>query len=207
MLALQLDASAQDQDRVTGFYAKVDMGGAWSPNVEINEFIGARPGGKAELEPGIRFDMGVGYKFAPWIAAEFETGVIWNDIKGASDSELVNWPLMVNVVFEMPTRTRFIPFAGIGAGGVASTLFIDHLFTQDGAFIHGEDTDMVFAWQAFGGLKYVISDHFDVSLSYRYLNAEGPSWDVEPDFFGPVGRIEFDRIESHAIVAGATFRF
>lgn len=198
----------------TRWYFKADAGGVVTEDVKIKEFLGATDIGKYEFDTGVRFDMGVGYHFTPWFSAEAETGVLYNSIRHQGDSSLSSVPMMVNAVFNIPTGTRLVPFVGVGGGGVVSVLNADFLTPPDhnNVFIDGTDSDVVLAWQAFAGLRYNINDHFDISLAYRYLGTEEPSWDVHEEFrpFGPPvpsGGIKFGHLDSHAVVLGVNLHF
>ena len=69
----------------------------------------------------------------------------------------------------------------------------------------GVDSDFVFAWQVFGGLKYEFNQRMAVGVSYRYRDTDAPSWDVS-DWFGHL-RVAFDRITTHVVTAEFHYRF
>ncbi|HEY2950942.1 MAG TPA: outer membrane beta-barrel protein [Verrucomicrobiae bacterium] len=197
VLASALPARSQN----TGFYFRADVGAAWTEDVKVREFAGNTSAGKMRFDSGFRFDAAGGYYLKEWLAGEVETGVMGNQIRRAGDSSLGNVPLLANVVVECPHLTQVVPFIGAGAGVSFAVLDADHL--SDGVnTVDGTDTDAVFAYQGFAGLRYKIDERWDVSLAYRYFGTSRPSWDVK----GP-GDIRLDRVDTHAVVLGFTLRF
>jgi opacity protein-like surface antigen len=214
LLAGPYHASAQDP----GFYFKFGVGPSFTEDVKIQEFFGVTDLGSMDLDPGVRLDLGVGYQFERWIAAEFESGFIFNSIdrfgprnrvQDFGDSSLSSVPLMLKLVLQAPIHDRFVPFAGAGAGGIVSILDLDDVYLPEpDVFIHGSESDVVFAWQVFGGLRFILNERFDISLSYKYLRAQSPDYDIRPIFFGePFERIKLGKIDNHSVMLGATWRF
>ena len=74
--------------------------------------------------------------------------------------------------------TRLTPYFGGGLGVSAAVLDVDHL-EINGTRIHGSDSDAVFAYQAFGGLRCRLNDKMGLSLEYRYFHADGAEWKAE----------------------------
>ena len=73
---------------------------------------------------------------------------------------------------------------------------------------HGSDADAVFAWQAFGGLRYSINDRMGLSLEYHYFAAQSPSWEGE-SWHGSVSNnsLRFGQTRTHVISLAFDFRF
>jgi outer membrane protein OmpA-like peptidoglycan-associated protein/opacity protein-like surface antigen len=64
-----------------------------------------------------------------------------------------------------------------------------------------DDSDTVFAWQAIAGIRAPLSDSIDVSLKYRFFNADNVKLtDVS-------GRALETRFRSHSIMGGLIFNF
>jgi OmpA-OmpF porin, OOP family len=189
-----------------GWYVKGGFGPAWTEDVDVEEFLGPISGVEAKLDLGIRFDIGGGYQFCDWFSLEAETGVIHNYIDeignadDLDDSSIANVPFLVNAVFDIPTGTALTPFAGVGAGFSVTVLTLDDVGNVD-----GDDSDAVFAYQAFGGVRYHISEQWSVSLAYKYFGTTDPSWEVH----GAPGDIdiEVDGAKTHAVVASFGFSF
>jgi OmpA-OmpF porin, OOP family len=84
---------------------------------------------------------------------------------------------------------------GVGVARVKNTIayntFADSL----------DDSDTVFAWQALAGIRAPLTDRIDLSLKYRFFNADKVSLvDVS-------GRRFDTRFRSHSILGGVTFNF
>jgi outer membrane protein OmpA-like peptidoglycan-associated protein len=65
-----------------------------------------------------------------------------------------------------------------------------------------DDSDTVFAWQALAGVRAALTDSIDVTLKYRFFNADNVSLVsnlTADDFEG--------RFRSHSILGGLTFNF
>jgi len=64
-----------------------------------------------------------------------------------------------------------------------------------------DDSDTVFAWQAIAGVRAPLTDNIDVTLKYRFFNADNVRMvDVS-------GRNFDSRFRSHSILGGITFNF
>jgi opacity protein-like surface antigen len=64
-------------------------------------------------------------------------------------------------------------------------------------------SDIVFAWQAFVGLRYRFADNMSVGGGYKYFWADGATWDVEHT----PNDIKSDHAAVHSIVVDFTFTF
>lgn len=103
---------------------------------------------------------------------------------------------MVNglVDFGDDTTSAFLG-AGVGVARIDTNADV----TGYGAFI--DDSDTVFAWQVLAGVRRAVSDHVDVTLKYRFFNAD------DVNLVDVTGR-EFDgRFRSHSIMGGITYNF
>jgi len=195
------------------FYVRFDTGPAFAQDTDVKQFIGPTPGLKLEFDPGVHLSAAGGYQVTDWFAAELQTGFSINGVDKFSpssnirvrDSSFGNFPMMANAVFQYPCRCGFIPFVGGGLGASISTFFADDI--SDGTVIvDGTDSDAVFAYQVFGGLRYELSERMDLGLTYKYFVSQDPSWDVEVRY-GADGKIEFDQIPTHIIAFTFTLRF
>lgn len=84
---------------------------------------------------------------------------------------------------------------GVGVARVSSELALN----TNGNFL--DDSDTVFAWQALAGLRAPISENIDVTLKYRFFNAD----DVR--LVDVTGRAFEGRMRSHSLMGGLTFNF
>lgn len=195
------------------FYIGADAGGALTLDTRVKEFFGpVDPGTKVSLDPGIRVGFVAGYKLTDWFSLEGETGIIANNIKsitGANidgDADLANVPFLVNARFQLPPgRCPVTPYIGGGIGGSATILSFDHHIDFNGASLSGSDSAAVFAYQAFGGLRYAINDHMGIGVEYHYFATTGPTW--TSDNFGGPNRLSFLGVQSHAVSLAFDYNF
>jgi len=203
-----------------GPYAKAEVGPTFTDDVELRDFLGLG-GGKIEFDPGMRFAVGGGYQFADWIAIGGETGVSFNYIdnisgnfRGEGDSSIGQVPLLANVIFRIPTRIGLVPFAGAGAGLSFPYFHADDIVfdpdpgvSGDETIVDGSESDTVFAWQLFAGLKYQLDDRMSIGISYKYLHSESPDWEAEDVFTGLDSEISIGDLETHAVTFIFSYKF
>ena len=190
------------------WYAQADIGVSLVNNTDVEQFL-FTTGGEAEFEVGFASGLTVGYHITPWLAAEFQTGYMFNGAEDV-DAWLTQCPFMMNLTYELRKCGKFVPFVGVGAGGMLSILAIDDYFGdgEGGGWVDGSDADFVFAYQAFGGLRYDFNDQMGVGFLYRFRGTGGPSWEVEDWWTGATaGDIEFDDVFSHTFTVLFNFRF
>ncbi|MGN6620887.1 MAG: outer membrane protein, partial [Sphingomonas sp.] len=85
---------------------------------------------------------------------------------GGSTSAL---SFMVNGLLDFGSDDGIQGFVGGGAG-VARIKASGYALNTNGPFL--DDSDTVFAWQGIAGIRAPISDHVDVSLKYKFFNAD-----------------------------------
>lgn len=205
-----LPASAQ-LDRL---YVNADLGGEWTLDTHLKEFFGEplAPNSKVKFDPGVRFGLGVGYLVTDWFAAEMQTGVMANEIKsigGAgdiNDATYSNVPFLINARFQCPSKCPVKPFFGGGLGFSAATIDADHI-DIGGTRFEGNDATVVFAYQAFAGLRFRINDHMGVSAIYHYFATTGPEWEADSTFGTGSDRMRFNGTETHAVTVAFEYKF
>jgi len=169
-LLLSLPAQAERNQ----FYAEADMGGAVTVDTQLKEFFGpVPPNSEVTFDPGVWLGLRGGYGVTDWFDAEVQTGFVANQIKsvtGATETEaaLTNIPLLLNARFHCPALHRISPYFGGGLGFSTTILSGDDLVI-DGTRLHGSIAGVVFAYQAFGGLRYAINDRMGLSVEYHYF--------------------------------------
>lgn len=187
-------------------YVRGDVGPALTDDVNASFFpsVGSVT---LDLDPGMRFSVAGGAEFGPFFALEFETGWTFNEIDSITgfndvDGFVSQVPFLVNVILQFKNNTGLTPFVGAGAGGSAVGIDLDD---ADAGLVELDGTagDVVFAWQAFGGLKYYINDNFSVGVVYKYLWSNDGEWEVEDTSQD----IEFDGARSHSISAVVSYSF
>ena len=212
-LALVAPLGAQAQLESGRFYVKADLGGEWTHDTSLKEFFGEplAPGSKVKFEPGGRFGIAAGYHLTHWFAAEIESGVMANEIDtitGATrvDAAFSNVPLLFNVRFQCPHADKLIPYVGGGVGGSFPVIDSDRI-EIGGTSMHGSDSDAVFAYQAFAGLRYKLNSQMGLSLEYHYFHADGAEWKAEFTSGTSSDRMRFGATETHAVSIAFDFHF
>lgn len=203
-----------DSSRSSGFYVGADAGGALTSDTRVKEFFGpVDPGTKVRLDPGVRVGFHGGYKFTDWFGLEGETGVIANQIKSitgadiSGQADLANIPFLLNARFELPHgRCPITPYFGGGAGGAASVLSIEHHIDLNDVRLRGSDASVVFAYQAFAGLRYAINDQMGIGVEYHYLATTGPDWRADASGTD-TDHLRFQGVQSHTISVAFNYSF
>src|SRR3954452_10694903 len=184
------------------FYMRTFAGGELTQDTQLKEFFGpVLPGTKVSFDPGVRFGVAGGYDVTDWFAAEGQVGVFANNINsitGASrvDASLSNVPFLINAKFQFPQKHRLSPYFGGGLGGSASTLDVDHIGLF-GTTLHGTETTVVIAYQAFGGVRFRLNESMGLSVEYNYFATTNPEWKAEFASGTFSDRIQFGGAQTH----------
>lgn len=162
---------------------RFDVGGTIPQDPTVSEIGGPVTGGKMDLDAGMAFDLGVGFRVAPWLTLEGELGFTYNHIDSIGnwfypDSSLSQMSMMINAEFSYPIG-RIVPFAGIGGGGVLSTVSFGNYYYYYYTDSDGWGTDFVPAAQAFAGLRIEFNQNWSAGVIYRFLATPGQNWDVD----------------------------
>lgn len=204
-------AQAQQQGRA---YFDGDIGGSIMPDADFKEYFGnsIASGSKVAFDPGFRMGLRGGYGLTDWFAAEFETGLMFNSIDsigGATEADawLSQIPCLVNARFQLSRFDKLTPYFGVGVGFSVNTLDADDI-VYNGGWLEGTMSTVVFAYQGFAGLRYMINDQMGLSVEYRYFATTESEWEAEV-IVGPAGsdNISFGRIQSHVFSIAFHFRF
>jgi opacity protein-like surface antigen len=195
--------------RGQGFYVNGGVGAALSEDVDLNRFVVPTPGGEIKLHPGPRFSVAGGYNFNDYVGAQLESGFIFNDVKSISgarrvDAGLGHAPLLGDLVlrYDQPD-CKWVHYVGAGLGGDVSVISLDHVVAPNGRVVDGSDGDVVFAWQAFAGVRYKFTESISAGAGYKYFAADGASWDVRHTSRD----ISTDTARVHTLLVDFTFKF
>lgn len=104
---------------------------------------------------------------------------------------------MVNGLLDFGEDDGIQGFVGGGVG--VARVKAEYGLNTRGNFL--DDSDTVFAWQAIAGVRQPISENVDVTLKYRFFNAD------KVRLVDVVGRAYDGRYRSHSILGGVTFNF
>ena len=218
---LSIISAANSNAHNQGWYIGLEAGANWIGETDYN-FVNS-----SDLPDSIfssmDFDTGwaalgtVGYGFERNWRVEVEVGYRENDAdryfagKGLAiineevalvaprfplsrDGSLDEWSFMANVVYDVPLSDKLDLNIGVGAGADFAT------FKDSSGF---DDDDWNFAYQALVGLSYAVSDRLDLTLTYRYLNVDSPSFSdrrlVGTDNYA------FEDVEKHTVTVGLRY--
>jgi len=205
--AVCLAACATMQGQALGdqgqIYGRFDVGANFMNDIEVD---GA--GVDLEFDTGVRFDFAGGYKITSAFAVELEVGLAYNSVDTISgsfygddydvdlsdtalDLDLYQIPMLVNLSYTIPLNSRIKPFIGVGVGGLAAIASAEmYGFEED-------ESTFAFAYQAFAGVSYQISNNADIGLIYKFMGSS----DLDFDSF------ETDGIGAHMIGLNLEWRF
>jgi opacity protein-like surface antigen len=203
--------AAQAQDPLLGLYFKADAGGNWTKSTSLREFFGpVTPGSRVEFDPGPRFGLTAGYDVLEFLGLEAQIGVMENEISSISeatglDARLINVPFMANARLHLPTYFKVAPYIGAGVGG-SSTILDAGRITINDTSLRGSDSDTVFAWQAFAGIRFALTQHMGLSFEYRYFESDPAKW--RADSFGTdTSFMRFGKIKTQAVSVAFDWTF
>ena len=201
------------------FYVEGDIGGAVTVDTQLNEFFGpVLPNSEVKFDPGLWLGLRGGYGVTDWFDAEVQTGFVANEIKsitGALETEasLVNIPLLLNARFHCPAWHRVSPYFGGGLGFSSTILSADDLVIVGPTGITSMDgsvAGLVFAYQAFAGVRFAINDRMGISVEYHYFatTSSEMSANLVVNNGGPTSdSVYLGGTATHAATIAFTYRF
>lgn len=154
-------------------YLGFDGGVAWQQNITLSDGVGDSE--SVAFDPGARLDLEMGYNFTTNWAAELELGLIISPVKYSyalgtdfAGVDLVQLPVMVNVIYSRPLGHRFSVYAGGGVGGVFSH--------YEDAYGDTTPSASAFGYQGLAGIKFALNRKWDLGVAYKLLGTT--SYDV-----------------------------
>jgi len=197
-----------------GPYFRTEVGPTFYQDGTLNKF-GGSVRKDVEFDTGFTFDAAIGYAFNKYLATDFEFGFIGADINSVKgffvydNTTLYNAPFLANITFSYPIpRTIVTPYIGGGVGG-SLTVFDTDGFGNSTDAVFGDDTDFVFAWQAFAGLRFDLNKHMSLGLGYKFFSTEDTSFSYPPLYPGTGSnfRVGFDGVKSHSVLFTFQMKF
>ena len=148
-------------------YGKIFGGAVYGGDHDINATIPGVGTGAGEFDTDTGYVVGGAYgvNASSFLSLEGEIAYRSNNVESGvvagvpfdGDGNLTALSFMGNAILKAPSTSGFTPYVGAGAGA---------------ARIGGEgDHDLVFAYQAFGGVSRDIGSNITAGLEYRYLDA------------------------------------
>lgn len=184
---------SEPETALQSFYLSPVLGGS-----VVQDYRGYGGSVVYEFDAGIRFDLSVGYRFNDWCSLEFTPGLIYNDIESISilgerfsvEGEILQVPLMLNLILTIPTKCSWEPFLGLGIGGVYTST------TTEAFSFYGPGTTTAWnlGYSALAGLNYHLDPDLSVGFIYKFtgINQSGSS---------------YEDLMTQSVQAQATFRF
>lgn len=192
-------AGAADAGHFKGWYVGIEGGASWIDDADAVVAFSTSEFGFTTTTPGtFDFDSGwavfatAGYAFADHWRIEAELGYRGNDTT-AGAADVGEWSIMLNALYDIPVAPALNVTLGVGAGYDYATLDLG------GA----DDSDGNFAYQGIAGLSYALGKRTDLTLTYRYLVVDEPSFAVA----APGGTLifEVDDVTKHSVTVGLRF--
>lgn len=195
------------------FYVKADAGGVVTTDTELEEFFGQAlaPNTEISFDPGFRLGLRGGYGVTDWFDAEVETGFAVNridSITGASeaDGSVTQIPLLANARFHCPALHRISPYFG-GGFGLASTVIWADDIVIGGTTMDGSTSGLVFAYQAFAGVRFAITEQMGISLEYHYFGTTSAEMDAAVVVGTTSDELQLGGMSSHIVTLAFDYRF
>ena len=213
--AVSLVAAQESSAHNRGWYIGIESGAGWvddnsiitnTPDVVVDTELQAAVPLLAGFDDKLKFDTGwaadvtIGYGFEKNWRVELQLDYRKNDFKDlffagknnlvADKGDLTEYSAMINVIYDVPLTDKLDLNIGVGAGA-------DHARFKEAGF---KDGDTRFAVQGIVGLSYAVSKRLDLTLTYRYLNVNEPT-------FKDAGSIaQFgDDVQKHTVSIGLRY--
>ena len=184
-----------------GPYFRVGIGPSFYQNGRLTGF-GGPFSARVEYNEGLASDVAVGYAFNQYVATDFELGFNGAEINNVDasgfnthNSYLYNFPFLANVILSYPIPQSIVtPYIGVGVGGANDVFDAGNNF---GGEVSGSQNDVVFAWQAFAGLRFQLNPQISIGIGYKYFGTGNPTFSYPPS---PNFDVGFDGVRTHSIL-------
>jgi opacity protein-like surface antigen len=193
----------------TGPYFRFGVGPSFWQDGQLTKF-GVPVSSQVQYNTGLAVEAAFGYAFNKYIAADIELGLVEAEINNVQapdfftqNSYIYNVPFLANVTLSYPIpRTFVVPYIGIGAGG-SSVDFSTDGFGYNNNAVYGTETDVVFAWQAFAGLRFQLNPQLSVGIGYKYFATQNPTFTYPPDNFS----VSFKGVKTQNVLFTLEWKF
>lgn len=176
---------------------------------------------RVSFSPGFAVSGGFGERFTPSFMAEIQGGLIFHNLDEvrisqtgwwSPDADLMQVPILVNLLFEAPLRSRLKPFLGAGAGASISWLNIDDRLPSPGDApdrrVAHSSTEINFAYQGFAGVRLQLARQGVLAVTYRAVATGSPQWTLkERETRQSLGTLKLDNVLAHCVTVGFLVRF
>lgn len=202
-------------------YGWVEFGGAILPTLD-GRLRARGPEGSISTDVSLSFNTGIAVagglaeRVAPFLIVEIQGGLFYHNIDTIRSANTPSWspnaslfqvPVLANLVFEVPVRSRFQPFLGAGIGAAITWLDIDDQLPSTPAFtgpyIDGSSTEVTLSYQGFAGVRLQLARQGHLLLTYRAVAAGSPSWSLKDSETGnSVGSLKANDTLVHSFTLG-----
>jgi opacity protein-like surface antigen len=157
--------------------------------------------GEFQLDPAAIISGTFGVRITPNMRTELELSYREPDIDKVeidgfgtfkADAELQTVGVLLNGYYDFLPEKMFSPFLTVGVGVLHHRI----KFKSNTNFSSGKDSDVVFGFQAGGGVGWNVSRRVSIDVSYRYLGSTDPNFDGTKTEYG-----------AHELLAGVRFNF
>jgi opacity protein-like surface antigen len=193
-----------------GPYASFDAGPTFYQDGGLKIF-GGPASGSVHYNAGASGDASIGFAFNKYVATGVEFGINTTSINSIpgyslSDAQFYNIPFLATVTFTYPVPHSFVtPYIGGGVGGSDSVFDPSRMYNINNQyFVTGAEDDVVFAWEAYAGLRFQLTPNMTLGIGYKYFGTGDPNFSYPP---APNFNVSFRGVETHSILASFTWRF
>ncbi len=183
LIAILMSAiGARAQDFEQNMYVTYDAGAVFQQDANVRRSTAGNA--RASYYPGAGADIGLGYNFNDWLAANVSGGFMWNSIDrvgGVSLSaidqsvDIYSFPILAGVTLKLPNRSHFVPYLGIAGGANITEFYLDDNGTK------GNDHDVEPAFQAEAGLNYAINTSAYLGINYKFMATLDQHYQIDGD--------------------------
>jgi opacity protein-like surface antigen len=197
-----------DWPQGAGPYIRAGVGPSFWENGNLNTF-GGPTASRIEFRPGLAANAAIGFAWNDFFATDFEVGFVGakirNNIAGfeSDNSYIYNAPFLANAIISLPIpHSNIVPYVGIGGGG-AEVVFDTENLDNGSDSVTGRDYDVVWAWQAFAGVRFRLNNQISLGVGYKYFATENSSFSYPPDNF----KVGFDGARTHSVLFTVQINF
>jgi outer membrane protein W len=189
-------------------YFGVDVGLTLNSSTQLEQIANTQVDETIKFKNGYRFGLTGGYMINDNFAVEGETGLSGTSVSSigngltlvGDDLSIYQIPLLVNVIWRIPTGMKLKPYVGLGAGMAVSYLHTQGTTIAGVVTLTGTDATVVPALQALAGIRYDFTDRLGLVAGYKYFYSGSPDWNT-------LTQIKVGALKSHQINVGLNFTF
>lgn len=191
-----------------GPYFRLGVGPSFFQNGQLTQF-GGPVSSPVKYRTGLAAEGAFGWAFNKYVATDFEVGYVGAKIDNvpgynSDNSYIYNVPFLANVTLSYPIpHTIVVPYIGAGVGGADVIFDTDSFGPSPNNYVTGRENDVVFAWQAFAGLRFQLARNLSLGVGYKYFATADPTFTYPPDNFN----VGFDGVRTHSVMASLEWEF